>query len=73
MYPDIINAFKKMGYRPDQYDYLMARMPKGAPIAQKITQKWIDEVSQWLQSKGMVPSVSAIAALAGMHEATRNR
>jgi hypothetical protein len=64
MYPDIIGAFKKMGFKPVQFDYLMARTPKGAPIAQRATQQWVDNASKFLRSKGVALSGAALAALA---------
>lgn len=49
MYPDMINAYRKLGYDPHQFDYLMARGVKGAPVVQPANQRWVDRVSQWLE------------------------
>jgi hypothetical protein len=49
MYPDMISAYRKLGYDPHQYDYLMARGVQGAPIYQRANQRWVDSVSKWLE------------------------
>lgn len=47
-YPDLIQHYTAAGYPANQHDYLMARGLRGAPVAQKADQKWVDTVSQWL-------------------------
>jgi hypothetical protein len=49
MFPDLIQAYSERGYAPVQHDYLMARGLKGAPVAQKATQKWVDRVSRFME------------------------
>ena len=48
-YPDLLSAYKKLNYEPFQYDYLMSRGVTGAPRAQKANQKWVDNVSKWIE------------------------
>ena len=50
MYPDMINAYKKLGYEPFRYDYLMQRGVTGAPIAQQADQRWVDTISKYLEA-----------------------
>jgi hypothetical protein len=49
MYPDMIAAYTKLGYAPFRHDYLMARGVEGAPGAQKANQKWVDDVSRFIE------------------------
>jgi hypothetical protein len=74
-YPDMIGAYEKMGFRPDQYDYLMARGVKGAPDAQRATQQWVDRVSKWLENNpkdamkfGLMPAILGGGAASQMQE-----
>jgi len=62
MYPQMIDAYRKMGYTPQQYHYLMARGVTGAPIAQRANQQWVDSVSNFLRSRGVLPAVGGAAA-----------
>lgn len=62
-YPDLIQAYEKMGYPPLRHDYLMSRSPVGAPIAQKADQEWVDMVSAFLRSKGILPAL--VGSMAG--------
>jgi hypothetical protein len=62
MFPQMIGAYKKLGYTPNQYDYLMARGVGGAPIAQRANQQWVDRVSGFLRSRGVLPAVGGAAA-----------
>lgn len=62
MYPDLIEHYNKVGYEPVRHDYLMQRGLRGAPIAQKANQQWVDTVSNFLRSKGVLPSGAAIAS-----------
>jgi hypothetical protein len=59
MYPDLIQHFSERGYDPVRHDYLMQRGLKGAPIAQPATQEWVDTVSSYLRSKGVLGSGAA--------------
>jgi hypothetical protein len=49
MFPDMINAYRRMGYEPYRHDYLMARGVEGAPTYQRANQAWVDRVSKWLE------------------------
>ena len=56
MYPDVVEALSKYreslpGYKPT-IDYLMMRTPKGFPVFQETNQKWLDQLSKYLESKG---------------------
>lgn len=51
MYPDMINAYRKLGYEPFRYDYLMQRGVTGAPIAQQADQRWVDTISKFLEAR----------------------
>jgi GH24 family phage-related lysozyme (muramidase) len=62
MYPDIIRSFKRQGYEPWRFDYLLSRLP--ARAAQTATQQWVDRASEFLRSKGVLPSGAALAVLA---------
>ena len=50
MYPDMLSAYEAMGYDPVQFAYLMQRGKRGAPIAQRADQRWVDNVSQYLEA-----------------------
>jgi len=50
MYPDMLKAYKRMGYDPLEYDYLMRQGLTGAPTAQRANQKWVDTVSRYLEA-----------------------
>jgi hypothetical protein len=39
-----------MGYPPLQHDYLMRQGLTGAPTAQRATQKWVDDISRYLEA-----------------------
>ena len=49
MFPDMINAYRRLGYEPYRHDYLMARGVEGAPTYQRANQQWVDRVSKWLE------------------------
>jgi hypothetical protein len=49
-YPDMVKAYEAFGYKPNQYDYLLARGKKGAPDAQRATPEWVDSVSRWMEN-----------------------
>jgi len=49
MYPQMLDAYRQMGYDPFRYDYLMQRGVRGAPIAQRADQQWVDSISQYLE------------------------
>jgi len=50
MYPNIIDAYRKQGYRPDQYDYLMGR--GAAPVFQKADPQWLEGIMKYLRGQG---------------------
>lgn len=49
LYPDMINAYRKLGFGPESYRYLMERGVTGAPPAQRATQKWVDTMSKFIE------------------------
>ena len=49
MFPDMINAYRRLGYEPYRHDYLMARGVEGAPTYQRANQQWVDRISKWLE------------------------
>ena len=49
MYPQMLDAYRKMGYDPFRFDYLMQRGVRGAPIAQRADQQWVDSISRYLE------------------------
>jgi hypothetical protein len=49
MYPQMLDAYRKLGYDPFRYDYLMQRGVRGAPIAQRADQQWVDNISNYLE------------------------
>ena len=64
MFPDMISALEKTGkYQPVQYDYLMQRGTGGMPPAQRTNQQWVDTVSNFLRSRGVLPAVGGAAAV----------
>ena len=64
MYPDMLRSYARRGYEPVQYDYLMARPPRGTPLAQEATQKWVDKVSRWIeQNRGKAGAVGGVSGV----------
>jgi hypothetical protein len=50
MYPNIINAYRKQGYSPEQYDYLMGR--GAVPVFQKADPQWLEGIMKYLRGQG---------------------
>jgi hypothetical protein len=51
VYPDMVEALRKMGYPAFRNDYLMQRGVTGAPIAQRVDQRLVDDLSKYLEAK----------------------
>lgn len=49
-YPDMVEALRKMGYPAFRNNYLMQRGVTGAPIAQRVDQRLIDNISKYLEA-----------------------